>query len=225
MQRKLNILEKEIKKFFAPNLVELNNNPRIIIKKNTQETIITILEKASEATCKELKISLPKNMEWLSFKIEDFDKCYKIVRKCYSDVGGAICEHALLIRDQKKRKHLLLIEMRSTLRRTREKELKKLKNKFQISLILLLMLLKFFDYEPDFYHIIIGYMAEKTTPPTEFDIQMMKFRLGEKEKKLLQEWKKKYWDFTGPWNLPVQIRKYETECTKIVKWRDISINA
>jgi len=209
-------LRKEFNKFFVPELISLESNPRVEIVECENCFEISIYENEQNATCTELKLRFPKNVDYIPFRVEMFGG-YEIIKKLYSESKGRICEVALLIEDSNQKLHLLLVEMKSTLRVTQESFLKKVKNKVWSSLVFAMMLLKFFDYEPRNYYVIIGYKNKNLIEPTEFNM----IEMDQNKRRISKEWEQKEWEFEWNWDQKLILKKIEAQCDSVLYWDTI----
>lgn len=146
----LEVIKKEITKFFGENIVP-NNHSRLKITNDSGKTKMTISE--SESTgCKWIRVILPKETEILPFKVDE-EEYYIIFKFKYKKN----CEAAALIRINEK-SYLVLFELKSTLRL---EKLEEIKLKITGSLYLLLAVLRFIKFEPKNFLAIIGFMRDK----------------------------------------------------------------
>jgi hypothetical protein len=169
-------LENEIKKFF--NDMIHTPNPKVNFEVNGD--IITIKElkvkkdeeEKNEDKCDKIDIELPKNISYIPFKAEaKSQKRYSLIgfkkgkhfESCKSGkplcgikdnkkgMKGGMCEIGLMIKDENI--YLIFVELKSTLSMTTYCQSL---NKLKYSFYLVMLILKFFDIEPDYYGLIIG---------------------------------------------------------------------
>ena len=174
-------LENEIKKFFINDIIhtpnpevnfEVNGNIITIKELNVKKDEEKDEEEKKEDKCDKIDIELPKNISYIPFKTEaksnirysliEFKKgkhfeccksgnplCGKKDNK--KGMKGMMCEISLMIKDENI--YLIFVELKSTLNmNTYCQSLNKLKSSFY----LVMLILKFFGIEPDYYGLIIG---------------------------------------------------------------------
>ncbi|CAB3287088.1 conserved protein of unknown function [Methanocaldococcus lauensis] len=177
-------LKNEIKKIFKEDLI--HKPERIEIEKNDDYIIAKIYENDYNAPFKEVKIKFPNSIEILPIII-DKDKYYTV----FNIKGNKKCECAILIKEGEDY-YLTLIEMKSTLRNFRIKNIKKIKEKFKCSLYVSLIILKLFDIFPKKFYGLVPHLKEETISPTTF---YMSNKPDSDERKFLKEWQSSKLEF------------------------------
>ena len=192
----LEVIKKEITKFFGENIVP-DNHQRLEIANDSDKTKMTIFE--SESTgCKWICVILPKETEILPFKVDE-EKYYVIFKYKKN------CEAAALISINEKI-YLVLFELKSTLRL---EKLEDIKLKITSSLYLLLAVLRFIKFEPKNFLAIVGFMRDKLLfEPTDFDMNKM----DEKQRGLYKEWKSGFFVVNDVYGSKIKIRIVRGSC-------------
>ncbi|ACX73537.1 hypothetical protein Metvu_1684 [Methanocaldococcus vulcanius M7] len=207
----MEILKNEIVKIFRDDLIYKPQRAEIEI--NDSYIIAKIKENDHNAYFKELKIIFSRNIEILPLII-DKDKYYTV----FKINGNKKCECAILVKEDDDY-FLLLVEMKSTLRNLRAKNLKKIKEKFKCSLYVSLIILKIFNIIPKEFYGLVPYPKKETISPQTFRMANM----GDKEsREFLKEWESSKLEFEWIYNSKIIVYKKEFD-KDTVAWEEIKL--